>query len=393
MTALSFLYFYLHVCFRMKVAGRVILILSLCCLFVSGAFAQGYKKKVDPGYANRWNLGISLGPDFYYGDLTFNTSPNRNLSMAGSLNIGWQISNVFGARLQFLGAWLNGSADSLINGEIVVNPLTGVLLEATMQATVNFTNLFSPYRSARWFFLYGTAGIGYAGWYTEFSNQVYDAGTINTNNPLNNFHAGIVVPLGLGAQFRLGNKFNASIEYTFHLVGSDLLDQTAIGSKSDRFDFLAFGITLNLGKGQQKKTPPVYYQPVPARVVPRTAEPAVPTPRILDPTPPAPSVSLPPPPGMTVPGVEGSSSQNTSFAVQIGAFAAHTYSPQWIRTRYKIPVEVRKEETGKMDRFLVGDCSTLSCAKQLKARMASLGIRDAFIVQYQNGVRIRIVTD
>ncbi|MBE0648833.1 MAG: hypothetical protein IH596_13770 [Bacteroidales bacterium] len=368
----------------MKLAGRVILILSLCCLIFSGALAQGFLNKPDPGYANRWNLGISLGPDFYYGDLTSGSARgNRNLSMAGSLLIGWQISNVFGTRLHFTGAWLNGAVDSLINGELVENPLTGMLLGGSLDAVINFSNIFSPYRSSRWFFLYGTVGLGYAGWYTEFSNQAYDAGTINTNNPLNNFHAALMVPVGIGVQLRLADRMNASVEYTFHLMMSDLLDQTVANSNNDRFDYLAIGFSLNLGKGKQKP-PPVYYQPPPSR----------PTPRIMDPMPPATREPVPETPRVQEPVKPPAvTPQPLSYSVQICAFAEHTYTTDWIKKRYKIPMEVRIERSGKMERFLVGSCPDLACAKQLRSQMVKLGIRDAFIVVYQRGVRHHIVKE
>ncbi|TSA28855.1 MAG: hypothetical protein D4R67_03105 [Bacteroidetes bacterium] len=363
----------------MKVARSVRIVFCVGCFSVNGLVAQTYLKQPDPGFANRWNLGITLGPDFYYGDLAYGSSgPRRNVSLAGSLVIGYQISNVFGARLQLMGAWLNGSADSIINGEVVQNPLTGILLEGNLQAVINFNNIFSPYRSSRWFFLYGTAGVGYAAWYTEFSNQAYDAGTINTNNPLNNFHTSVVFPLGIGALFRLGDRVNASVEYTFHLVGSDLLDQTALRGNNDRFDYLAFGISLNLGKGQNKKIP-VYtpvYTPPPSRA----------RPKILDPTLPRAEEPVAEPPPITQP-------QPLTYSVQICAYAQHIYSTEWIRKRYRVPMEVRKEQAGKMERFLAGSCADLGCARKLREQMIRLGIRDAFIVAYRNGVRDHIVKE
>ncbi len=381
-------YFYRELSPFMKVTTCVLIFLFLGCFFVSGPFAQSFHKKPDPGFANRWNLGISLGPDFYYGDLTYgNTGPNRNLSMAGSLLIGWQISNVFGTRLHFTGAWLNGATDSLINGELVENPLTGMLLGGSLDAVINFSNIFSHYRSSRWFFLYGTVGLGYAGWYTEFSNQAYDAGIINTNNPLNNFHASLMVPVGIGVQLRLADRLNASVEYTFHLMMSDLLDQTVANSNNDRFDYLAFGISLNLGKARVK-TQPVYYQPPPARPTPHL------TPRIMDPTPPVPRETPQETPRMPEP-VKPPTITPTPFnySVQVCAFAEHAYTTQWIQKHYKIPMDVRMEKSGKMERFMVGRCNDLPCAKQLRSQMVRLGIRDAFIVVYQNGIRHHIVKE
>ncbi|NQV01984.1 MAG: hypothetical protein HQ542_05025, partial [Bacteroidia bacterium] len=216
---------------------------------------------------------------------------------------------------------------------------------------------------------------------------VYDAGTINTNNPLNNFHAALVVPVGIGAQFRLGDRVNASVEYTFHLVGSDLLDQTVGQSNNDRLDWLAFGVSLNLGKGV-KKTIPVYQLPVynPPPQVRLTA-------RILDPTPPASQEPSPEPPMVTTPAVSQPKTISPPFnyAVQICAFPRHIHTAEWIKEHYRVPMSVRIEKIGNMYRFLVGRCSDLTCAKQLRSQMIRLGIRDAFIVVYQDGVRHHVI--
>jgi len=341
-----------------------VLVLSILPVFLP---AQGweFKKGPDAGFAKRWSLGINVGPDFLYGDLTKDRLGNyRNVNVAGGLALQYQITNVFGARLQLTGAWLNGMGDTLINGELLDNPLTGLLFEGNANVVVNFMNLVSPYRTSRWFFLYGTVGLGYTGWYTEFINQAYDAGSISTNNPLNNFHSALVVPVGLGALFKLGNRVNASLEYSFHFISSDLLDQTVKYGDSDRFDYLAFGISVNLGKTPKKPlpltiSPSVYVPP----------EPAKPEPKVLPPAPPT------------------AQQEPYTYAVQICAYALHNYTTEWVQKRYRVPMTIRLEKSGRLNRFLVGNCSDFPCALDLLNRMLQLGIRDAFIVAYSNGVR------
>ena len=324
-------------------------------------------QKPDAGFARRWSLGICLGPDFLYGDLTKDKlGAYHNTSFAAGLGLQYQITNVIGARLQLTGAWLNGSGDTVIDGNPAVNPLTGILVEGNVGAVVNFMNLVSPYRSGRWFFLYGSLGIGYAGWYTEFTNKVYEAGTISTNNPLSNFHAALTVPVGLGALFKVGNRVNISLEYTFHFVSSDLLDQTMKFGDNDRFDMLAFGVSLNLGKGPKKPLPlvipPVYTPPEPPKPVPPKPEPKVTPPPLIQPEP-------------------------YTYSVQICAYARHNYTTEWIRKRYRVSMNVRLETSGSLRRYLVGNCGDFPCAQDLLARMVQLGIHDAFIVAYSNGVR------
>jgi len=329
----------------------------------------------DPGFAKRWSIGIGFGPDFYYGDLNlYKIGISKNVSLAGSLFFQYQISNVFGTRLQFLGAWLNGSRTMKVNGEIVDNPFTGIILESNISGVINFSNLFSRYRSSRWFFVYGVIGVGYSGWYTKLINKVYDASTITTDNPLSNFHSAVVIPAGLGVLFRLGNRVNASLEYTLHTLNSDLLDQLPGGSAFDRFDYLAIGISVNLGKTRKKVLPlndyaypvsPVQYpvQSVPMPIMEVKQE-IIPTPM----------------------------EEEYTYAVQIFAFNRHKYSPAWIRQHYHIPQAVRMEKEGQMERFLIDQFMDLRKATELRDKMLKLGIRDAFIIAYKNGVRHHTVT-
>lgn len=339
---------------------------------------QGKRPVPDPGFSKRWSMGITLGPDFYYGDKNPDIDGNSsNLSFAGSLFFHDQISNVFGLRIQLLGAWLNGSVGTPDSGKIIANPFTGILLNGNISGTVNFTNLISPYRSSRWFFLYGILGIGYSGWYTELVNKVYDAGTIDTDNPLNNFHAAAEIPAGLGALCKVGDRFNFSVEYTFRFIFSDLLDQTVSGSNNDRFDYLAFGIGFNLGKSRKKSlklrdyTFPTYTLAPPQQPVPQALEPKT------SPSTEVRALPAPPPPSM----------EPLTYVVQIFAFSQHQYSPEWIQKHYHIPLPVRMEKEGVMERFLVGNYPDLQSANQVCQQMKRLGIRDAFVVIYKNGLR------
>ncbi|MFH0760407.1 MAG: hypothetical protein V2A67_02735, partial [Bacteroidota bacterium] len=62
-----------------------LLVLLILPFFLS-AQNWGIKKGPDAGFAKRWSLGINLGPDFLYGDLTKDKLGSyRNASLAGGL--------------------------------------------------------------------------------------------------------------------------------------------------------------------------------------------------------------------------------------------------------------------------------------------------------------------
>jgi len=248
------------------------------------------------------------------------------------------------------------------------------LLESDFNILINFSNLISPYKSTRKVFVYGTIGLGYAGWYTKLLNKVYDANTIETDNPLNNFHSSLSIPVGLGVFYRISDRFNASLEYTFHLMSSKLLDQLAANNRNDRYDILSFGISINLGKPRKKTIIKVNDYPYSLYTPESTSQPI--TPPVMEPRPESPVIT---PQGFT-------------YSVQIFAFISHKYSPEYIRKRYHIPQPVRVENDGRVERFLVGKSLDLQKAKEIQAQLIRLGIRDAFIVAYKNGVRHHTMT-
>ncbi len=359
----------------MKSVYRSLLFLVFVGCFATELYAQKTQVNTgpDPGFARRWRIGLNLGPDFYYGDLNSSKFlPEKSISFAAGLFTEYQVTNVFGLRLQFLGSWLNGAKTTAAEGTNVQDAFTGILTEGSLNAQINFSNLFSPYRNSRKLFIYGTVGIGYAGWYTELINKVYDAATINTDNPAKKFKSAPVVPAGFGLMYRLGNKVNLGIEWTFRTVFSDMVDQTAGGFKYDIYNYLAFGVSINLGKTESKAPKPYNY------TYPVTAPPAKPVP-----PPPAEPVKYNPMPALPA--------GDYVYVVQIFAFDRHKYSPEWIRKRYKVPQPVRMEKEGQMERFLVGSYKNLQYATELKEQMIRLGIRDAFVVAYKDGVRSHVI--
>jgi len=95
----------------MKHCCKYLLIVPLC-LFSLKPYAQSSIpiKGPDPGFSNRWSIGLTIGPDFYFGDLNkYKFGISKNVSLSGGLQFQYQITNVIGIRLQLLGSWLNGS--------------------------------------------------------------------------------------------------------------------------------------------------------------------------------------------------------------------------------------------------------------------------------------------
>jgi len=335
-------------------------------------FAQTPAKSKLTPLAGHWYLGASVGPDFYYGDLNDGQFiPKKGISLAGSLFTHYHFSNIFGLKIQLLVGGVNGSKTVMKDTVATDNAFTGLFIDLNVNATINFSNLFSPNKPSRKLFIYGTAGLGYSVWFSKLLNVVYSADSIQLNTFVN---SAVVIPLGIGALYSINKKLQVSAEWTFRTFLSDKLDNTIGGYRFDMVDYLSIGISYNLGGKATKKQPSVQdypYQRIPVFI-------STPPPVRLEPKP------QPQPPKVTpVPAQP----DEYLYKVQICAFDQHNYSAGWIRTHYRVNQLVTREQEGAMSRYTVGGFSDMQKAKELRDEMIRLGIHDVFIIAYKDGVR------
>lgn len=353
---------------------RLFLILLL---FPSLLLAQSKGKEKSYILAKHWYIGATFGPDFYYGDLNASKYlPKQSVSLAGSLFTQYHISNVVGLRFQLLTGGLNGSKPIIAEGIPANLAFTGLFIDANVNTTINFSNLISPNKPSRRFFVYGTIGLGYSVWYSKILNKVYPSDSINLNTFVN---MALVIPAGIGAMYNLNRKFQVSVEWTFRTFMSDKVDNTIGGYRFDIVDYLAVGIAFNLGGKGVKKSPNVLDYPYPVSPVVQSYPP--PPPIQAMPQPPSPQViPMPVQPDEYV------------YKVQICAFNQHNYSADWIRKHYRVNQPVTREQEGTMSRYTIGDYSNMQKARELRDQMVKLGIHDVFIIAYKHGVRHHTVT-
>jgi len=322
-----------------------------------------------------WILGASIGPDFFFGDLTPDKlGTSKNVNFAGTIFAGRQFSHIFGLRAEFLFGGVKGSRPVTEGGTTINQLFSGFMINFDVNATVNFSNLLSPYKPTRKFFIYGTLGFGVAGWNTKRSQET--TSEIIPIDTIGRWRAGVIIPFGLGAYYRITKQINAGIEWTFRPVMSDMVDQTGDGYKIDFVDYLSFGISINLGV-REKKSMHVREYPYPMVPAPQPL-PYTPNPLpVLEPeSRPMEVVYTPPPAGA-----------DYVYAVQIFAFSKRDYSTETIRKRYHITQPVIKENEGILHRYIIGNYKDIGYARELRDQMIKKGIHDAFIVAYKNGIR------
>jgi hypothetical protein len=380
--------------------------LALLSLFLlPGAGGMGQNSAgFNPVLANTGQFGFMFGPVVYRGDLNMeNFTLKRSTGLGAGLYGQYYFSNVFGFRVTVSSGIYNGGIKYYQKNKVdVEDSFTGLILEGDLRMIINFSDLFFGVGEKRKFIVYGFGGLGFGGWYSKLTNKIYIFDSLSVDNPLSNFNAAFVVPAGLGFYYRLGNRVNVGLEYTFRNYFSDKLDNSVAGYPYDQAHQLALNLSFNLGTGMASRKPatrsrsmetlgysaaypsapyPVYRQPAPVPV----PSPVVAPPPIIPKEPvkerPVPETDIPlkKPVPKTSPGC--------SYAVQIFAFASHKYTAAQIRKKYRIEGEVWIEKAGGTERFMTGRCGSPECAARVKKSMQAKGIRDAFIVIYRGGKR------
>lgn len=188
-------------------------------------------------FAGNWQFGLTIGPDFYYGDLNKKGSLiSHNASIAGGLIVTRQMTNVFGLRGELLMGGLNGENVSDNDPHRYFN---GVFSDMAVMATLDFYNLifkFSPFRKVH---VYGTGGVGIISW----SSSSYVNGIKNSGKNVAAFF-----PVGLGVFYTFANRINVGVELTGRAVTSDYLDQYSAKAKFDFINYLSFWTSINLNQ-------------------------------------------------------------------------------------------------------------------------------------------------
>jgi hypothetical protein len=349
-------------------------ILAFFIAFLLSVIALGQSNaQLGKRFGDNWLIGFSVGPTFFSGDL----NTKRLLPAAGDWRVGGtvfagrQMNRIFTLRGQLFVGQTAGTKDT--------THFSSTLLEGNINTMINFSNLIGGENPKRFFFVYGTIGIGAMGWKAKQTNT--NSGAI-IPNPASNWKMGASIPIGLGGYFSIHNKVNLALEYTVRPITSDLVDGVSGGFAIDMVSMLTLGVTINLNPGTRKLPDVVDIhndQPINLQLpnCDKTKLPRKSTDGSLG------MDKLPAPP-MTV-----SPDANYTYKVQIFAFSDHIYAPETIRQRYHIPMPVSREYSDGFYRFTVGSTKNLEEARQIKNRMIEAGIHDAFIVAYnEDGERM-----
>ena len=367
-----------------------ICILLSISLFPAKGFAQKSSKKHTP--LNEWQFGAMIGFGQYYGDVSnknYFSKLSGETKFSGGIFARRIFNDLTGIGVNIQRSSIYSEKDQLSDGTALNYAYSGNVFEFGVHAYMNFTNLFWGAAERKVNF-YGTVGLSYLSWTGTLSDLAAGT-TVYTNGAtvagLSYKTNGLVLPATLGLDIRVSPNLSIFGEGSLHTVLSDDLDFYADGFPNDIMLFTHVGLVyhLDLGKGK-KKRPSSRINESP--LDPMTID--------YDNTGPNKGTSVEPDkvPVLDIQMERPAPQQKAfEFRVQVLAKTNRVSDIRSIYPNVKFDYPVVENVFNNLHRYSTGTFYSFSEAEAYAKTMRNRGIYDAFVVAYQNTVRIPITAE
>lgn len=197
-----------------------------------------------------WSVGINSGalsPVVFTGG--HNDYSNWEANLGYGLFIKKQLAPSFGLKANILMGEISGNNNDAIaannnQGFISYSTKIGYGIDLRGEVNVATVNFLRRENSLGFNLSAGYGVLAYAPSYINDNNVVVELqdGSGNTYRK-NNY-----IPVGLGAKFRVSNRINFNIDYSFFFMEDDDLDGNQVYPESkDKFSYASAGLEFNLG--------------------------------------------------------------------------------------------------------------------------------------------------
>lgn len=218
---------------------------ALAGLFIGGTASAQTTTTAEP--MRTWSIGVNAGTLSGISPLGGqNDFSNWKNTFGYGLYIKKQITPNFSLRLDGNRGVVKGdNTEAFFNGTANASPVsafsTDLNYSASLSAVANLFNwsMFKQQNNAQ---LYASAGGGFV----NFTPTI-TTGSATTELATENR---MVIPVGLGAKFRLSEAVNLDLGWTISFVDNDQFDGYARGT-NDKYNYAYAGLEFALGKGKQ----------------------------------------------------------------------------------------------------------------------------------------------
>ena len=348
-------------------------------------------------FTSNWFINASAGTSQFYGDMS-NENPFQKLKTDTRIGVALSAGKMFWPFLGVRGQVYYGMLKSTRH-DLKQYYESKDVLEANISLIVNFADMILGYKQDRFFTIYGTLGMGLANWqskrYDLNTNKLIASNGYSGNGP-GKMTTEFVLPAGVGLNFRLNKHWSSTVENTWHIVNSDILDTKKGGFKYDVFIYTSVGFTYKFNLVKERKE----IEPESAVIIPvikheeEKVEEVIADPVIEElPDP----VAIEEKPEIIeevviAPVVIPPSSDAVEYRVQVRARFERALTAEELGELNLSDYEIQ-ENQGRNGwyRYSVGSFDNWEDAEELKEVIRnSYGITDAFVVAYKDNVRINM---
>ncbi|ALL08635.1 hypothetical protein AQ505_02870 [Pedobacter sp. PACM 27299] len=227
---------------------------AFAALLIGGSVQAQDQAGTTSNQLTTWSIGLNAGVLTPLSPLGgHNDFSNMKSSLGYGLYIKKQITPYFSLRLDGVRGKLKGdNSENWKSGSPNASPVnafeTNLDYSGTLNAVVNLFNI-SMFNANSAVQLYASGGAGLAGYKVKTS--------ATSGGALVDYAGGktiseLIIPVGLGAKFKLADRVNLDLGWTVNFVDGDNLDGYARGNSSDKYNYGYAGLEFALGKGSKQ---------------------------------------------------------------------------------------------------------------------------------------------
>ncbi len=389
----------------MKMSRLFMLIMAVLFFGIPDVVAQELNTVSVNSFKNNWSIRLQPGFSQFYGDASnhnYFLKLKGEIGLYGDMSVRKMIIPAVGVGLNFAYAGLKSYKNQKADGTKVDFHLSGNYFDANLFVYVNFNHLFAGYKPGRRFTVYGTVGAGWGFWNSALTDGITGL-TIKSGSKNGNYTYktnAFVVPVGAGLNYRINEHWGVNLGGTLRTIFNDDVDVWHDGFKYDQIFSTNVGVTYHIRPGwgrsrkkekRSKQSPccnqnkerskpviPIYnFDQIKVTSAPEKPAGQPQTIELIS----APEKSIKP----AVRGFE--------FRIQIMAKTKPLNDASALQAHYHLPYPVVETHQHGLYRYSVGSFQNYSAALDAGKEIRRLGIFDAFVVAYRNGLRIPITSE
>ena len=226
---------------------------ALAALFIGGAAqAQESVSATAKPQFSTWSVGVNAGilsPISPLGGK--NDFSNWKSSLGYGLYIKKQFTPYFSLRLDGIRGKIKGDNSEPYESGLTPTGTnsafeTDLSYAGSLNAQVNLFNI-DMFKKEDVLQLYVSGGAGLAG----YKPTVTSAAGVTTDYASGKTISELIIPVGVGAKFKLSDRVNFDLGWSVYFVDGDNLDGTYRNNNSDKFNYAHAGLEFALGNGKQ----------------------------------------------------------------------------------------------------------------------------------------------